>query len=113
MPRFQKLLIGARPDEPADDVARTALTERLLAVVQFLDKSIGEADEAEAIHQLRVWSRRASAALKLFEPALPNSRRKWMKRALRKLLAQPERCAIATFTCSGSQPIMRARPNAS
>jgi CHAD domain-containing protein len=85
MPRFQKWLIGVAPEARADEVARSALTERLLAVVHFLDKSIGEADEAEAIHQLRVWTRRASAALKLFEPATPKSPRKWMKQALRKL----------------------------
>src|SRR5438034_11628632 len=85
MPRFQKWLIGVEPDAPADDVARGALAERLLAVSHFLDKSIGGSDEAEAIHQLRVWTRRASAALKLFEPALPNSQRKRVKKLLRKL----------------------------
>src|SRR6267142_160044 len=85
MPRFQKWLIGVEPDAPADDVARGALAERLLAVSHFLDKSIGGSDEAEAIHQLRVWTRRAAAALKLFEPALPNSQRKRMTKTLRRL----------------------------
>jgi CHAD domain-containing protein len=85
MPRFQKWLIGVEPGAPTDDVARAALTERLLAVSHFLDKSIGDADEAEAIHQLRVWTRRAAAALALFEPALPASQRKQMNKTLRKI----------------------------
>jgi CHAD domain-containing protein len=85
MPRFQKWLSSAYPEAPADEVARAALAERLLAVSHFLDKSVGDSDEAEAIHQLRVWTRRASAALKLFEPAIPKSHHKWMKKTLRKV----------------------------
>lgn len=85
MPRFQKWLRGVGPDMPADEVARAALGERLLAVSHYLDKCVGDADEAEAIHQLRVWTRRASAALAMFKPALPNSDRKGMKKTLRKV----------------------------
>lgn len=85
MPRFEKWLTTATPDTPADSVARAALAERLLAVQHFLERSVGSPDEPEAIHQLRVWTRRASAALKLFEPALPASRQRRMKKLLRKL----------------------------
>jgi CHAD domain-containing protein len=85
MPRFQKWLLGDLPDAPADEVARAALAERLLAVVHFLDKAIGDADEAESIHQLRVWTRRAATALKLFAPAISDARRKKMQKTLRKL----------------------------
>ena len=80
MPRFQKWLTGVPPDAPADGVARAALAERLLAVSHFLDKSIGDSDEAEAIHQLRVWTRRAAAAIDLFEPGLSKQRRKRMSK---------------------------------
>lgn len=85
MPRFEKWLTTATADSPADSVARAALAERLLAVCHFLDRALGGAEEAEGIHQLRVWTRRASAALKLFEPAVPDSQRKRMKKSLRKL----------------------------
>src|SRR5262245_11530452 len=85
MPRFQKWLIAVEPTAPTDEVARLALAERLLAVAHFLDKSIGDTDEAEAIHQLRVWTRRAASALELFDAALPDSRRKRMKKTLRKM----------------------------
>jgi CHAD domain-containing protein len=85
MPRFEKWLTAATPDAPADSVARIALAERLVAVRHFLDNALGGSDEAEQIHQLRVWTRRASAALKLFDPALPRSQAKRMKKLLRKL----------------------------
>src|SRR5205809_983760 len=85
MPRFEKWLTTATADAPADSVARAALAERLLAVRHFLDHALSGSDEAEGIHQLRVWTRRASAALKLFAPALPNSQRKRVKKLLRKL----------------------------
>lgn len=85
MPRFQKWLTAATPDAPADSVARIALAERLVAVRHFLDNALGGSDEPEQIHQLRVWTRRASAALKLFEPALPGSQTRRMKKLLRKL----------------------------
>src|SRR3954468_7714982 len=85
MPRFEKWLTAATPDAPADSVARIALAERLVAVRYFLDKALGGSDEAEQVHQLRVWTRRASAALRLFEPALPRSQARRMKKLLRRL----------------------------
>ena len=73
MPRYEKWL--AAPSGAARRRSRrAAIAERLLAVGHFLDKAIGTSDEAEAIHQLRVWTRRAAASLKLFEPAFPKHR---------------------------------------
>jgi CHAD domain-containing protein len=85
MPRFQKWLTAAQPDAPADEVARLALAERLLAVSYYLDEALGGSDEAEAIHQLRVWTRRAATALALFRPALKRGPRQRIKKALRKI----------------------------
>lgn len=85
MPRFAKWLTGIAADAPADQVAHQALSERLAAVGHYLNKAIGGTDEVEGIHQLRVWTRRASAALLLFRPAVPNATRKRMKKTLRKL----------------------------
>jgi len=53
MPRFEKWLSSVAADAPADQVARCALAERLLAVSHFLDKSVSGPGEAEAIHQFR------------------------------------------------------------
>jgi len=85
MPRYEKWLSGVSSSAATDQVARIALAERLAAVGHFLDKSTRGSNEGEAIHQMRVWTRRAQAALKLFAPALPNAQLKRMKKSLRKL----------------------------
>ncbi len=85
MPRYEKWLHTASAAAPADEVARAALAQRLLAVSYYLKKAIGGGYEAEAIHQLRVWTRRAAAAIDLFEPGLPRQQRERMLKTLHKL----------------------------
>ena len=85
MPRFAKWLIDAAPDAPVDQVARKALTTRLRAVAWYLDAVIGGEDESEAIHQLRIWTRRSDAALRLFAPALADRPARRLRKILRKL----------------------------
>jgi CHAD domain-containing protein len=85
MPRFEKCLTGVSAEEKADRVAKRALATRLRAVAHFLDKSVGSKDEAEAIHELRIWTRRSSTALKIFGPALPKRERKWLMKTLRQV----------------------------
>jgi CHAD domain-containing protein len=84
MPRFNKSLTGVTADAPVDRVAHEALTVRLRAVQHFLGEAVGGEDEPEAVHQLRIWTRRTAAALRLFAEVI-GRRRKWMKRTLRKL----------------------------
>jgi CHAD domain-containing protein len=83
MPRFDKWLTGIADDAPVDLVARRALKTRLRAVAWYLARI--HKDEPEVVHQLRIWTRRAAAALKLFAATLPARRRRWMKRTLRKV----------------------------
>jgi CHAD domain-containing protein len=85
MPRFDKWLSAIPASATVDQVARRALGVRLRAVAHFLDAAVGGQDENEGIHQLRIWTRRAAAALRLFRPALPAGRRRRMKQLLRKL----------------------------
>jgi len=85
MPRYEKWLHAASAAAPSDEIARAALAERLLAVAHYLKKAVGGEDETEAIHQLRVWTRRAGAGLDLFEPGVPNKAGKRMQKTLRKL----------------------------
>ena len=83
MPRFNKWLTGKLADVPVDRVAKKALQARLRAVNWYLDAV--KSDEAEPVHQLRIWTRRSAAALDLFAPTIPPRRRRWLKRKLRKI----------------------------
>jgi CHAD domain-containing protein len=85
MPHFDKLFIDVGPDDPPAEAARRALKTRLRAVVYYLDQVAGADDHAEQIHQLRVWTRRSAAALKLFAPLLPRRKSRRLKKTLRKL----------------------------
>src|SRR5262249_17536056 len=85
MPRYEKWLHAATPDAPSDEIARSALAERLLAVAHYLKKAVGGKDEAEAVHQLRVWTGGAGSGLDLFEPGVPKKAGKWMAKTLHKL----------------------------
>ena len=56
-----------------------------MAVSFYLKKAVGHGDEEEAIHQLRVWTRRSATALDLFAAGLPGSPREKMLKTLHKL----------------------------
>ncbi len=85
MPRLEKWLSDVAPGRSTSDVARELLAQRLEAVGSLLDGLFASDDEVEAVHQLRVWTRRAAAALALFKPLLPSKRRKRLKKKLRRL----------------------------
>lgn len=86
MPKFEKLLTDVGPDDPPARAARRALKTRLRAVTFYLDAaSTDPAEQAEEIHQLRVWTRRSGAALKLFGPLVPSRKGRKLKKALRRL----------------------------
>ena len=89
MARWEKWLTEVGPDAPVAGAARIALVMRLKAVEHFLKKAgqvSGKADEdAEAVHQLRIWTRRAAAALRLFADVLPSKKAKWLKRKLKEI----------------------------
>jgi CHAD domain-containing protein len=89
MPRLEKWLTEVGPDAPVTRAARKALKMRLAAVERLL-KQAGQVsgnaeDDAEAVHQLRIWTRRATAALRLFVDVLPRRTAKWLKRKLRSV----------------------------
>ncbi|HUE73339.1 MAG TPA: CHAD domain-containing protein [Pirellulaceae bacterium] len=85
MPQFDKLLTDVGPDDPPAQAAQRALKTRLRAVVYYLGQVAGADDPAEQIHQLRIWTRRSAAALKLFAPLLPRRKSRRLKRTLRRL----------------------------
>lgn len=87
MPRPEKWLSTIAPGRLTSDVARELLAQRLKAVQSRLDDLATAEDPAEAVHQLRIWTRRGEAALALFKPLLPHKRRRRLKKRLRRLRA--------------------------
>jgi len=110
MPRLEKWLSTIAPGRPASDVAGELLAQRLKAVRSQLDDLFAKGDEVEAVHQLRVWTRRAEAALGLFDPLLPNKRRRRLKKMLRRLRSSAgavRDCDIQLKHLSGQKKLNR------
>src|SRR5262245_11473393 len=74
------------PGRAAGDVVRDALTGRLEAVEHFLEPdSLEDAHDPEHVHQLRVATRRADAAMRAFADFLPRRKAKKLRRALKRI----------------------------
>ncbi len=80
------------PAMPAADAARTVLAARLRAVRRCFARATSGEAVAEDIHQLRVATRRAAAAVKMFGPLLakkPARRARRVLRAVRQAAGGP------------------------
>jgi CHAD domain-containing protein len=78
--------IDSRADEAASRVARRALKRHIGRMWYFLELAVCQpANEEEHVHQLRVCSRRAAAAMETFACFLPEQRGQWLGRKLRKI----------------------------
>jgi CHAD domain-containing protein len=81
-----KWISDLTPSTPVLDAARHALTIRLETVRSQLEEAHAcGASDVESVHQLRVSTRRARAALDLFTTCLPKKVSKKVRRRLRKL----------------------------
>jgi CHAD domain-containing protein len=81
-----KWIGGLTADEPLKEAAKRVLSVRLRAVGEILPRAALEADrDPEYVHQLRVATRRADAALRIFAPCLPGKVHKKARRRLRRL----------------------------
>jgi CHAD domain-containing protein len=79
-----KWISGLKADTPLVEAARHALFVRLQVVRDYLPRAIDSADrDPENVHQLRVGTRRADAAVRLFRSCLPNRTYKMARRKLR------------------------------
>jgi CHAD domain-containing protein len=86
MIQIDKWISGISPDHRLTDVARRLLRSRLEAVQHCLQLVAEHDDEdLERVHQLRVWTRRADTAMKLFAGFLPRHRAAWVKKRLKRL----------------------------
>jgi CHAD domain-containing protein len=81
-----------KANTPLTDAAQKVLLARLQVVRNYLPKALHEAEQnSEYVHQLRVGTRRADAALRIFAPCLPD--KVWRK--ARKRLKRIRRAAGA------------------
>jgi CHAD domain-containing protein len=76
----------AKPNWPATRLAKLALHDYLLSVMNLLQLAVENWEhDIEYVHQLRVATRRAGAALRVFKEFLPRARRRWMAKKLRRI----------------------------
>jgi CHAD domain-containing protein len=81
-----KWIAGLSASTQLADAARRVLTIRLEVVRDYLGLALREADEdPEYVHQLRVGTRRAGAAVEIFSPCLPGKRYKAARKRLKRL----------------------------
>jgi CHAD domain-containing protein len=81
-----KWIDGLAPDMPLHSAARHVLGIRLRVVREYLPKAVHEADDdTEHVHQLRVATRRADAALRIFAGCLPKKMYRHARSRLRTL----------------------------
>lgn len=81
-----KWIAGLAPETPVTDAARVALSTRLEVVRHYLPLAAERPyEDNEHVHQLRVGTRRAGAALDAFEGWLPKKLLKALKGSLRMI----------------------------
>jgi len=72
-------------ETPLAEAARRTLRARLDAVHKYLNLVVKKDEDPESVHQLRVSSRRSSAALDMFEDCLPSKIHSKARKKLKKL----------------------------
>jgi CHAD domain-containing protein len=86
MSRLGKWIDGLSSESSVSEAARLSLDARLAAVTYWLPLAATYAHhDIEYVHRLRVATRRAAAALKLYRGWLPRRPARWLKRRLRKI----------------------------
>ncbi|HJZ55229.1 MAG TPA: CHAD domain-containing protein [Gemmataceae bacterium] len=81
-----KWIAGLTPEMPVADAARVVLAARFEVVRQYLPLAAGQPyEDPEYVHQLRVGTRRAGAALRVFAGCLSRRHLKTTKRYLRTI----------------------------
>jgi len=82
----EKWIDRVSAESRVSEVAERILRNRLTAVQEYLPLAAQQADEdPEHVHQLRVWTRRATAAARFFEDLMPRRRLAWIRNQLRRI----------------------------
>jgi len=86
MARMDKWIPDVSPDDRTSDVAARTLRLRLAAVRHYLPLAAERPEEdIEYVHELRVATRRTTAALRLYAGLLPGRRTARMERRLKQI----------------------------
>lgn len=86
MNRPEKWQTGVSAASKVRGIARQSLALRLGRVAKNLKRATKPSSEqADHIHRLRTWCRRAAAAVELFRPLLPKKEAGWFARQLKKV----------------------------
>ncbi len=86
MVRKGKWIEGTSAEQPVSEAARRALEVRLAVVWHCLPLAAKRAaEDIEHVHQLRVASRRAVAAIEIFWDLLPPRRARWLRKRLKEI----------------------------
>ncbi len=86
MAPLSKWIDGLSADGSVRDAARVSIEARLATVAYWLPLAARPVDgDIERVHQLRVATRRAIAALKLYRDWLPKGKRRWFTKRLKDI----------------------------
>src|SRR5262245_16207437 len=85
MPADGKWIEGLNSDMPLGKAARRVFAARLAAVTKHWRPAVEQPNDPENVHQLRVATRRASAAVDIFGDLLPKRLFRRLKKRLRQL----------------------------
>lgn len=85
MADFERWTVQEHTDTPVGLVAARTLRKRFDAVWNTLHAACSDPDQAENVHQLRVATRRALAAIESFRGCVPGKPRSWLEKRLRRL----------------------------
>jgi CHAD domain-containing protein len=78
--------ISANSDDPVTEVAAQSLKSRLRPVQEYLPLAAkNHEDDVEYVHHLRVWTRRADAAIEMYRDLLPDWRAAWIEKQLGRI----------------------------
>lgn len=80
-----KWIEGLTAGIPVAEAARRVLDARLAAIHTHWPAALAPAGDPEPVHQLRVATRRAAAALRVFADLVPRKAERHLRRSLRKL----------------------------
>jgi len=85
MPADGKWIAGLAAETPLGKAARRVFAARLAAVVKHWRPAVEQPIKTENVHQLRVATRRAAAALDIFGDLLPKKRYRRLRKKLHQL----------------------------